>query len=88
MHISLKNVDPMFFKFAPNIIYLELFHISPSMLFLGFQCFRYFDVAVHSVTSSLVLKLRNQAIRVHTKRQVIIKMNKFNMLITAVCVLF
>ena len=58
------------------------------MIFLGFQCFRYFDVAVHSVTSSLILKLRNQAIRVHTKRQVIIKMNKFNMLITAVCVLF
>ena len=26
--------------------------------------------------------------RVHTKRQVIIKMNKFNMFITAVCVLF
>ena len=26
--------------------------------------------------------------RAHTKRQVIIKMNKFNMFITAVCVLF
>ena len=26
--------------------------------------------------------------RVHTKRQVIIKMNKFDMFITAVCVLF